>query len=1130
MAVRVNSVSIGATSTSAAAYSATIPAGTGIIAGDLIIVCGTSDGTHASNGMSVLDNVNNVSFTTIKDQQQGSSSTHWQQTFYYVAAANVPDGSLITFTPYAAATTTTFSVDIFRYALGTIVQAVVGQTNVAANAQTSPALGAAPPVGSLVFSFDTTIGGAITLTQDPTFTAGSITIAAGSAAGIAYAVADGVGTFASTWTDSSSQTSATQTVALKNASVGVPYAIGSSSQAPGSSSTVVTVAMGSQANDALFVVAGCGAGSAVAPTGVTDSKSHTWTLIGTTTVASGMAIYVYQSLNAVTTMVAADTVTVAWSGTNYAKNVLVLGCSGISHSAALDQSVSSFGSGTDHPVVTTQTALANNNELAIAIVTSGFLSAGVTWAPGWTDLTAGGLHNATSVYTSVAVQGIINNPAPVNASAYLGATAVYAQLLLTFLPDPPVAAPATLTINTSTGTSTLPPGTVGSSYSNTLTATGGSPPYTWSYTGSLPTGLTMSPGGPGGNSPVRSAGWTATAPTGFALTDWVNDYTKFGFTGHNGAGLFGKMFPPSLSTWQVLTATPACAATLCAAYPGFIPMLSWTATLVSASAITTFCNSVPAGQLVAFSWQSEQEGPGNTGAGSATRAQFQTGMANCFAGMHASGSVNSKNMFNITSSYMPFYQGGGDTSWLPPPSVMDGYGADEYYHLGSPPANGLQDDAKFQNWLSKVRGFGKPLALTEYGIDINNGTAAVRDQYLQRDVNWVNQNFGPGKAVSQFPLFGWMYWDKKTQTPNYGPLTDATAINIWGAMCKAAQAGTGGGTGGVISGTPTGGGTFNFTARVTDSAGGTTTKALTIVVAVLGTGLQITTTGLNPGNVNIPYSATFFATGGVPPYTWSTTAGSPPAGMSLAPTGILSGTPSGTGTSTFTVQVLDSVGTTATAPFSLAIGAGINITTTTLPPGVINTAYSQVINLTGGSPPFVWTTVSGSGNLPLGLVLDQTLGIISGTPTTAQVSSFIISVTDNANQTDTQPLSISISGVITGGSVGRRLFGGDMTGWTFAIAGGGALVVSPGATVTFYSALTGGSQYVDLQDTNGLPITSVTTDSTGEIPPFLGPDSIWMMAADANNGAGPRKWYLASDVGNELTLLHNAIATLGGFS
>ncbi|MBJ6749134.1 S8 family serine peptidase [Geomonas anaerohicana] len=75
--------------------------------------------------------------------------------------------------------------------------------------------------------------------------------------------------------------------------------------------------------------------------------------------------------------------------------------------------------------------------------------------------------------------------------------------------------------------------------------------------------------------------------------------------------------------------------------------------------------------------------------------------------------------------------------------------------------------------------------------------------------------------------------------------------------------------------------------------------------------LTITATQLPGGLLLIPYSHRI-AVRGVAPFTWSVTAGTLPQGLSLDPvTGELSGTPTASGTFTFTVRVSDALGRTS---------------------------------------------------------------------------------------------------------------------------------------------------------------------------------------------------------------------------
>jgi|GEM_PF-6013278 len=111
------------------------------------------------------------------------------------------------------------------------------------------------------------------------------------------------------------------------------------------------------------------------------------------------------------------------------------------------------------------------------------------------------------------------------------------------------------------------------------------------------------------------------------------------------------------------------------------------------------------------------------------------------------------------------------------------------------------------------------------------------------------------------------------------------------------------------------------TIHAQDSAGPTATATASIqVVNDVPTFVTLT---LPDAATHAPYSQALQVTGGVAPYTFSLV-GTLPAGLNLSPTtGVISGTPTTTGSSTFTVQVKDSASQTATQVFTLKVNVGI---------------------------------------------------------------------------------------------------------------------------------------------------------------------------------------------------------------
>ncbi len=116
-------------------------------------------------------------------------------------------------------------------------------------------------------------------------------------------------------------------------------------------------------------------------------------------------------------------------------------------------------------------------------------------------------------------------------------------------------------------------------------------------------------------------------------------------------------------------------------------------------------------------------------------------------------------------------------------------------------------------------------------------------------------------------------------------------------------------------------GSHHYTAQISDG-GNTATIHIRLDVSVV-VPLTITTTTLPSGDVDTPYSEVIQANGGVGAITFTVTAGSLPAGLSLNPLGLatalLDGTPTKAGTTTFTVQAQDTQGRIATQTLQLKI-------------------------------------------------------------------------------------------------------------------------------------------------------------------------------------------------------------------
>lgn len=176
------------------------------------------------------------------------------------------------------------------------------------------------------------------------------------------------------------------------------------------------------------------------------------------------------------------------------------------------------------------------------------------------------------------------------------------------------------------------------------------------------------------------------------------------------------------------------------------------------------------------------------------------------------------------------------------------------------------------------------------------------------------------------------------------------------------------------------------------------------------------------------YSTNLTATGGWPAYTWTITSGSLPTGLSMSSAGAITGTPTATGTSNFTVQVSDLQDPADTDSKALALtidAVSITVTPHSLPTPYYGAYYAAQLYAAGGVGTHTWTVSAGS--LCGGLTLSSS-GFLSGSPTTAgQSCTFTAQAADTDSPTP---------------NTGTREY--SLTVGTASVDGG--IIVTPGST------------------------------------------------------------------------------------
>jgi hypothetical protein len=215
---------------------------------------------------------------------------------------------------------------------------------------------------------------------------------------------------------------------------------------------------------------------------------------------------------------------------------------------------------------------------------------------------------------------------------------------------------------------------------------------------------------------------------------------------------------------------------------------------------------------------------------------------------------------------------------------------------------------------------------------------------------------------------------------------------------------------GLVSGTPTAGGSFTFGVEVRDAGNAGATASLTLVVHTEG--LAITTSSLPAAKHGLDYSATLTALGGLPPYAWGLGAGTLPTGLTLTSDGRIEGAPGELGVFALTFRVFDHTTPPAWADRELSLTVNVApleifgsqeysliLTKVVVLPLIvvvegIPIPYSTSLQARGGLTPYHWSEVAipaaltlliATSGIPDGLTLDDDGTLHGAVSDTSQV-------------------------------------------------------------------------------------------------------------------------------------------------
>ncbi|PRY22442.1 putative Ig domain-containing protein, partial [Spirosoma oryzae] len=670
---------------------------------------------------------------------------------------------------------------------------------------------------------------------------------------------------------------------------------------------------------------------------------------------------------------------------------------------------------------------------------------------------------------------------------------------------------------------TLPDGTQGTAYSQALTTSGGTVPYGYAITGgSLPAGLIL-------NLSTGTISGTPTANGSFNFTVTARDNSPAPGP-YSGSQSYTLVINPQPVTTAPVVTAPANGALVNTATP------TYTGTAPANSTVTVYVDNTSIGATTANaagSWALTQPTALSQGDHQVRATAQRSGQA-----VSPNSNTNTFTVDTVAPTVVlssNTVANGGTTSTSP---IL-------FTATFSEPVTGLTSTGISVSGGSVTSGptAGSGNTYTFQVTPSGVGTVAVQvlANTVQDRAGNTNTNSSPYTFTFQAPTIsltpallpngtvGVAYSLVFTASGGTSPYTYAITAGALPAGMRLAGNGT-------LSGTPTAGGSFNFTVTATDNAAspGPYSGSRSYTFTINAPTVALLPNTLPNGQQGTAYSVVFTASGGTSPYTYAILAGSLPAGLTLASNGTLSGIPTASGSFNITVTATDA--STGAGPYSGSRGytLTINPQLVTAAPVVTAPANGALVNTatptyTGTAPAnstvtvyvddtsIGTTTATGGGTWSL----TQPTALSQGdhrVRATAQRSGQAVSASSNTNTftvdtvaptvviassagasgstTGTTPILFSVifsepvTGfvatdlTVSGGSVGN--FAGSGTSYTFDVTptADGLITVEVAASVAQDGANSGNTAATPFTITYSRPVTAtpvVITPANGSL-------------------------------------------------